>query len=42
MPVIRVNLRDIEDHAVAIYLVFHTGVNGETYNIEGFNEWKKY
>jgi len=30
----------VEDHAVAIDLVFHTGVNGETYNIGGFNEWK--
>ena len=30
----------VEDHAVAIDLVFHTGLNGETYNIGGFNEWK--
>ncbi|MDO6759737.1 dTDP-glucose 4,6-dehydratase [Tamlana sp. 2_MG-2023] len=28
------------DHAVAIDLVFHKGINGETYNIGGFNEWK--
>lgn len=28
------------DHAVAIDLAFHKGVNGETYNIGGFNEWK--
>jgi dTDP-glucose 4,6-dehydratase len=28
------------DHAHAIDLVFHKGVNGETYNIGGFNEWK--
>jgi dTDP-glucose 4,6-dehydratase len=28
------------DHAVAIDLVFHKGVNAETYNIGGFNEWK--
>ncbi|WP_438969469.1 dTDP-glucose 4,6-dehydratase [Nonlabens sp.] len=28
------------DHAVAIDLAFHTGKNGETYNIGGFNEWK--
>ncbi len=28
------------DHARAIDLVFHEGVNGETYNIGGFNEWK--
>ena len=30
----------IEDHAVAIDLVFHEGKNHETYNIGGFNEWK--
>jgi dTDP-glucose 4,6-dehydratase len=29
----------VEDHAVAIDLVFH-GVNHETYNIGGFNEWQ--
>ena len=28
------------DHAIAIDLVFHKGVNAETYNIGGFNEWK--
>lgn len=28
------------DHARAIDLVFHEGLNGETYNIGGFNEWK--
>lgn len=28
------------DHANAIELVFHKGVNKETYNIGGFNEWK--
>ena len=28
------------DHALAIDLVFHKGVNHETYNIGGFNEWK--
>ncbi len=30
----------VEDHAVAIDLVFHEGRNNETYNIGGFNEWK--
>lgn len=30
----------VKDHAVAIDLVFHQGVNHETYNIGGFNEWK--
>ena len=30
----------VEDHAVAIDLVFHDGNNHETYNIGGFNEWK--
>ena len=30
----------VKDHAVVIDLVFHEGVNGETYNIGGFNEWK--
>ena len=30
----------VEDHAVAIDLVFHQGNNHETYNIGGFNEWK--
>jgi len=28
------------DHANAIDLVFHKGLNNETYNIGGFNEWK--
>ena len=28
------------DHARAIDTVFHSGKNGETYNIGGFNEWK--
>ena len=28
------------DHAIAIDLVFHKGVNAETYNIGGFNEWQ--
>ena len=30
----------VEDHAIAIDLVFHKGTNKETYNIGGFNEWK--
>lgn len=30
----------VEDHAKAIDLVFHEGINHETYNIGGFNEWK--
>lgn len=30
----------VEDHAVAIDLVFHEGTNHETYNIGGFNEWQ--
>jgi len=30
----------VEDHAVAIDLVFHEGRNNETYNIGGFNEWQ--
>src|SRR5690606_13973952 len=37
------NVRDwlyVEDHAVAIDLVFHRGKLGDTYNIGGFNEWK--
>lgn len=37
------NVRDwlfVEDHARAIDTVFHTGKDGETYNIGGFNEWK--
>jgi dTDP-glucose 4,6-dehydratase len=37
------NVRDwlyVEDHARAIDLIFHEGVNGKTYNIGGCNEWK--
>lgn len=37
------NIRDwlyVVDHARAIDVVFHSGKNGETYNIGGFNEWK--
>lgn len=37
------NIRDwlfVEDHAIAIDLIFHEGKNGETYNIGGHNEWK--
>lgn len=30
----------VEDHAIAIDLIFHKGKIGETYNIGGFNEWK--
>ncbi|TFG76395.1 MAG: dTDP-glucose 4,6-dehydratase [Flavobacteriales bacterium] len=30
----------VEDHALAIDLVFHKGKNHETYNIGGFNEWQ--
>jgi dTDP-glucose 4,6-dehydratase len=36
------NVRDwlwVEDHASAIDVVFHNGVDGETYNIGGNNEW---
>jgi dTDP-glucose 4,6-dehydratase len=36
------NVRDwlyVEDHAKAIDLIFHSGKNGETYNIGGNNEW---
>ncbi len=36
------NIRDwlyVEDHALAIGLIFHDGKNGETYNIGGNNEW---
>lgn len=36
------NVRDwlyVEDHAEAIDLIYHEGVNGETYNIGGENEW---
>lgn len=37
------NTRDwlfVEDHAQAIQLIFDRGIQGETYNIGGFNEWK--
>ena len=37
------NIRDwlyVEDHARAIDIIFHDGVQGETYNIGGNNEWK--
>ena len=37
------NIRDwlyVIDHARAIDTIFHQGINGETYNIGGFNEWK--
>jgi len=37
------NVRDwlfVEDHASAIDLVFHSGRDGETYNVGGNNEWK--
>src|SRR5690606_25053614 len=27
------------DHAIAIDLILHKGVNKETYNVGGFNEW---
>ncbi len=30
----------VVDHAIAIDLIFHKGVNEETYNIGGFNEWQ--
>ncbi len=30
----------VEDHAIAIDLVFHEGKNHEAYNVGGFNEWK--
>ena len=30
----------VNDHAIAIDLVFHKGVKGDTYNIGGFNEWQ--
>jgi dTDP-glucose 4,6-dehydratase len=37
------NVRDwlyVDDHALAIDLIFHRGRTGEKYNIGGFNEWK--
>lgn len=36
------NIRDwlfVIDHARAIDLIFHEGIDGETYNIGGINEW---
>ncbi len=36
------NVRDwlwVNDHAQAIDVIYHTGKNGETYNIGGHNEW---
>ncbi|MFT7613655.1 MAG: dTDP-glucose 4,6-dehydratase [Parvicellaceae bacterium] len=36
------NIRDwlwVEDHASAIDEIFHAGINGQTYNIGGLNEW---
>lgn len=30
----------VEDHARAIDDVFHKGIDGQTYNIGGFNEWQ--
>ena len=30
----------VEDHAIAIDIIFHQGKHLETYNIGGFNEWK--
>ena len=37
------NVRDwlfVNDHALAIDVIFHKGKLGETYNVGGFNEWK--
>lgn len=37
------NVRDwlfVDDHAVAIDVIYHYGKNGDTYNIGGHNEWK--
>jgi dTDP-glucose 4,6-dehydratase len=37
------NIRDwlyVEDHAAAIDVIFHRGVEGHTYNVGGDNEWK--
>ena len=37
------NVRDwlyVEDHARAIDVIFHRGIDGRTYNVGGFNEWK--
>lgn len=30
----------VEDHAIAIDVIYHKGKIGETYNIGGFNEWQ--
>ncbi len=30
----------VKDHAAAIDLIYHKGLNGETYNIGGHNEWQ--
>jgi dTDP-glucose 4,6-dehydratase len=30
----------VDDHAIAIDLIFHKGKHQETYNIGGFNEWQ--
>lgn len=30
----------VEDHAIAIDVIYHQGKLGETYNIGGFNEWQ--
>lgn len=30
----------VEDHAIAIDVIYHKGKLGETYNIGGFNEWQ--
>ena len=30
----------VEDHAIAIDIIYHKGKLGETYNIGGFNEWQ--
>lgn len=37
------NVRDwlfVGDHVAAIDVIYHAGVNGETYNVGGNNEWK--
>lgn len=37
------NIRDwlwVEDHSMAIDLIFHKGELGESYNVGGLNEWK--
>ncbi len=37
------NVRDwlwVEDHARAIDVIYHNGLDGDTYNIGGHNEWK--